>query len=1270
MRPMVAVERIYLTLLFLCLSLTGYSQIQTGQPADAATATPIPGSGHDYLHLLSETVDPLSGSVDIQINFGAPKGRGITIPAVYHYNTGSVFVITQDSITQQVEFEMPYNIGTNTFSAGGLFPVATWAESSVQAPPTIEGTGGTTIYQPVCNYATSFTFRDMAGVNHNLSLTVVGYANNAPQQGNGTCPTQAGGSGTDGQVTAAFPTPSTNETDVSDWPYNSQGDPQVTGVVGPFTVSDAAGNTYFFGGGGSYVPSTHVWQAYASEIEDRNGNEITTTGCGTPTTVVYCDTLLHPVISSTDNSITVGGVAYTLSNGTVGESNETVGEANINYTVPEYPYTFYNNALELSCPSTNWNVSASGTNSVAREQIIGLPNGTNYTLYFGDYNPTDSSVENPYGLINEIIYPDKGWVKYTWQMSPQYEQSGAFAGKYLPGTANAGQVVSNGCIYEYSTPVLETRKVSFDGTTIAQSQSFSLTSQWSEGEWTAKTTQVTTTDETTNKSALTVYSTFPGGGAGAPNTTSSWASGIPLERTITRYDWNNVSTPLDTETEGWYTGSIQPELACDFHTGYDGKSTGHFYQYAYGQISDDKQYDYGQIANPAAACTGSNPTAPSGVTPTRETVTQFQQFTNPIGTVFGKPHIITVYNQGVQQTQTTIAYDQGTIYPATATNHDNSAFGTTTVTGRGNPTTVASGSSTTSYTYDETGQVLSMTSPCGNATCSDVSGTNHTTTYSYADSPNGGNSAGQSNAYLTQVTDPLGHTTKYSYNYSTGGLASSTDENNQTTNYTYSDPLNRLTEVQEPVDPNNSNQRPTINYCYSDVPSSPCPYSTPLIQTSQLLNTSGTFKISQSIMDGMGHVTRATEVSDPSGTDYVDTTYDGEGNVVSVTNPYRTTSDPTYGVTKYTYDALNRKITQAQPDGAALTWCYEGFSSGQGHCFQNLSGGRSSDAWVDYTDETGRHWQHVSDAFGNLQAVMEPDASGNDTIETDYQYDALNNLIHADQWGGAHGSGGVRTRVFSYDSLSRLISSLNPEVGTTTYSYDANGNLMSKISPAPNSTSGTITTSYTYDALNRLLSKISNDVATTPASCYQYDGSQQNNMVGRLVNEWTQSVSANGGSCAPTMPASGANLLTSKSFLKYDPMGRPLNIQTCVYPTCTTNLPEYPLQYTYDLAGDITSYTNGNNSIVFTKAYDGAARLSSITSSWPTGPACLFAAQTTVNSSTPACSLTQTTPYAAFGGLSNAVYGNSLTLQRSYDNRLRITGETDTNGASSGGQSQ
>ena len=102
------------------------------------------------------------------------------------------------------------------------------------------------------------------------------------------------------------------------------------------------------------------------------------------------------------------------------------------------------------------------------------------------------------------------------------------------------------------------------------------------------------------------------------------------------------------------------------------------------------------------------------------------------------------------------------------------------------------GNPTTTYAYDQTGQMLLSTDGCGNASCSDMTGAGHTTTYSHADNFSGGGASAQTNAYVTSITRPSPNgipiTAKYSYRYSDGQVATSTDANSQTTAYNYQDP--------------------------------------------------------------------------------------------------------------------------------------------------------------------------------------------------------------------------------------------------------------------------------------------------------------------------------------------------------------------------------------------------------------------------------------------------------------------------------------------------
>ncbi len=53
-------------------------------------STPIPGAGHDYIHLLTETVNPANGSLSVRIQIPVPKSRGITLPFSITYDSNGV----------------------------------------------------------------------------------------------------------------------------------------------------------------------------------------------------------------------------------------------------------------------------------------------------------------------------------------------------------------------------------------------------------------------------------------------------------------------------------------------------------------------------------------------------------------------------------------------------------------------------------------------------------------------------------------------------------------------------------------------------------------------------------------------------------------------------------------------------------------------------------------------------------------------------------------------------------------------------------------------------------------------------------------------------------------------------------------------------------------------------------------------------------------------------------------------------------------------------
>jgi RHS repeat-associated protein len=155
------------------------------------------------------------------------------------------------------------------------------------------------------------------------------------------------------------------------------------------------------------------------------------------------------------------------------------------------------------------------------------------------------------------------------------------------------------------------------------------------------------------------------------------------------------------------------------------------------------------------------------------------------------------------------------------------------------------------------------------------------------------------------------------------------------------------------------------------------------------------------------------------------------------------------------------------------------------------------------------------------------------------------------QKGGDPNSANWRTRTFTYNSLSQLLSAANPESGTITYTYDNDGNVLSKTSPAPNQPNSavTLTISFCYDQLHRLSSKWYTTPtcgSSSPVANYFYDQASYNGLtIGNGIGKrtgmsdtsgataWSYDITANVGwktTEARTMNAVTKNIITQNNL--------------------------------------------------------------------------------------------------------------------------------------------
>jgi YD repeat-containing protein len=794
-----------------------------------------------------------------------------------------------------------------------------------------------------------------------------------------------------------------------------------------------------------------------------------------------------------------------------------------------YASVHYHTAFFGGCTSScGTYTDTAGTISLL--QSVVLPNGTYWAFIYDAANPSDNTSIG-YGQVVQIREPTGGTISYQY------------------GTNNTL------CVPQQSTDKNYNRQV--------------LTRTFNPGNgplstWTYGSGVVT---DPLGNDVVTTFTTL--GGCDAYETRQqtyqgSHSTGTLLQTKATSYQYvQGINNPQQYFNYNMATGVFPITVTTTLDNGQVTTTT---YQYNDGGFLDIQPYCVGTSCNTAGVMSAQIPFGRTTATTTTDyggatlktvqTQYLYQQNSSyyPGNFLDQIASVTTLNGSGTQMAKTTYGYDENNGSPQGIFAHQTSVNRWLNTTNT---------NITAKTVYNTQGMVTQSIDPLLNAT-----------TFTY-------DSTG---AFLSQVQYPttsgVTHIEHFTIDPNTGLTTSHTDQNGQITSTQY-DLMRRVTQVSYP-------DGGLTTYCYTDLGGPTCTQAPPpyAVVTTKKISSSASLTTT-TVLDGLGRTSQTQLNSDPdcSTADKTDTTYDGLGRVYTVSNPYCSTTDPTYGLTTYVYDALGRATQVTHPDNSTILTTY----TGRATQVQDEGNGTQRVTRISQVDGLGRLASLCEVASGPfvgsggtsssslIGSTGTPAACGQDIAGTgfltSYQYDILDNLLQVNQ-------SGIAARTFTYDSLSRLLAASNPESGSISYAYDANGNLSTKTSPAPNQTgSGTVTITYQYDALNRLTQKSYNDTPTTPTASFIYDCCNGNytNLVGRLYESTVGT----------------GNL--SATYSSYDTMGR-IKYQQQNVPYAGGASVGYTLPYTYDLMGNMTFAGTGycNCNIGYTYTYNSAARLTSL----------------------------------------------------------------------------